>query len=56
MTDVKNNDVNNSLSDENVLDQDETCTMDEFTLKGFESSFNYTMPAYSVTAIRLKTK
>jgi alpha-L-arabinofuranosidase len=46
----------NSLSDENVLDQDETCTMDEFTLKGFESSFNYTMPAYSVTAIRLKTK
>lgn len=44
----------NSLYNENLLDQDEACTMDEFTLKGFESSFNYTMPAYSVTSIRLE--
>ena len=45
----------NSLSDENVLDQTETCTMNEFNLEGFDSSFNYTTPAYSVTSIRLKT-
>ena len=53
---VINQVAGNSLTDENILDAEETCIMNEFTLDGFESSFNYTMPAYSVTSIRLKTK
>ena len=53
---VINQVAGNSLTDENILDAEETCIMNEFTLDGFESSFNYTMPAYSVTSIRLKTR
>lgn len=46
-----------SLANDNVLGADESThlTMEEFTLDGFSSEFNYTMPAYSVTSIRLKT-
>lgn len=46
-----------SLANDNVLGADESThlTMEEFTLDGFGSEFNYTMPAYSVTSIRLKT-
>lgn len=45
-----------SLQNDNVLGADESThlTMEEFTLDGFGSEFNYTMPAYSVTSIRLK--
>lgn len=45
-----------SLGNDNVLGADESThlTMEEFTLDGFSSEFNYTMPAYSVTSIRLK--
>ncbi len=47
----------NSLENDNVLGADEAehIKMNEFTLDGFSSEFNYTMPAYSVTSIRLKT-
>ncbi len=45
-----------SLEDDNIHGQEEACTMKEFTLSGFSNQFNYTMPAYSVTCIRLKTK
>ncbi len=46
-----------SLANDNIFGADPNThiTMDEFTLKGFSSEFNYTMPAYSVTSIRLKT-
>ncbi|MBO5944283.1 MAG: carbohydrate binding domain-containing protein [Clostridia bacterium] len=46
-----------SLTNDNVFgaDPNSHITMDEFTLKGFSNEFNYTMPAYSVTSIRLKT-
>ncbi len=45
-----------SLANDNVLGADTSThlTMEEFTLDGFGSEFNYTMPAYSVTSIRLK--
>ena len=46
-----------SLQNDNVLGADESThlKMEEFTLDVFSSEFNYTMPAYSVTSIRLKT-
>lgn len=55
---IVNQVAGNSLEDDNVLGADESThlTMKEFTLDGVSSQFNYTIPAYSVTAIRLKTK
>ena len=46
-----------SLQNDNVLGADESThlTMKEFELDGVSDKFNYTMPAYSVTSIRLKT-
>lgn len=55
-TAIINQVAGNSLTDENVLDAEETCTLKEFTMEGFDSSFNYTVPAYSVTSIRLEVK
>ena len=54
---VINQVAGDSLTNDNVFGADPNThiTMDEFTLKGFSSEFNYTMPAYSVTSIRLKT-
>ena len=54
---VINQVAGNSLEDDNVFGSDPAThiTMEEFTLKGFSDKFNYTMPAYSVTSIRLKT-
>lgn len=45
-----------SLTNDNILGAEEDCVMEEYTLKGFSNSFNYTAPAYSATVIRLKTK
>jgi alpha-L-arabinofuranosidase len=42
-----------SLSDENVLGEDEKCVMNEFSLSGISNSFNYTIPKYSATVIRI---
>jgi alpha-L-arabinofuranosidase len=42
-----------SLSDENVLGEDEKCVMNEFSLSGISNSFNYTVPKYSATVIRI---
>ncbi len=53
---VINQVAGDSLQNDNIAGQEEACTMEEFTLKGFSNEFNYTMPAYSVTSIRLKTK
>ncbi len=42
-----------SLGDDNILGEKEDCIMEEFTVDGFSNQFNYTVPAYSVTCIRL---
>ncbi len=55
-TAVINQVAGDSLKNDNILGAEEDCIMKEFTLDGFSNQFNYTMPAYSVTSIRLKTK
>lgn len=45
-----------SLDNDNILGAKEDCIMEEFNLEGFSEKFNYTVPQYSVTAIRLHTK
>lgn len=62
--DVKNADVKSSaavhqvagdsLDNDNILGAEEDCIMEEFTVDGFSDKFNYTVPAYSVTCIRLE--
>ncbi len=42
-----------SLSDENILGEEETCEMVEFTVDGISEQFNYTVPQYSATIIRI---
>ncbi len=66
--DIKNAEINStavvnqvagdSLENDNVLGADESThlKMQEFTLDGVSKQFNYTIPAYSVTSIRLTTK
>ena len=46
----------NSLANDNILGAKEDCIMEEFTVSGFSDKFNYTVPAYSVTCIRLERK
>lgn len=48
--------MGDSLDNDNILGAEEDCVMKEFTVEGFGSRFNYTVPQYSVTAIRLHTK
>ena len=55
-TAIINQVAGDSLKNDNILGQEQVCKMKEFTLDGFSNQFNYTMPAYSVTSIRLKTK
>lgn len=43
-----------SLDNDNILGEKEDCIMTEFTVDGVSNSFNYTVPQYSVTCIRLK--
>lgn len=43
-----------SLGNDNILGAKEDCIMEEFTVDGFSDKFNYTVPAYSVTCIRLE--
>ena len=45
-----------SLYNDNILGAEEDCIMEEFTLDGFSEKFNYTVPQYSATIIRLHTK
>lgn len=42
-----------SLADDNILGQEEMCKMVEFTVDGVLSQFNYTVPQYSATVIRI---
>ncbi len=39
--------------DVNIIDEEETCVMNEFTVSGISNSFNYTVPQYSATVIRI---
>ena len=43
----------NSLDDDNILGAKEDCIMEEMTISGFSDKFNYTVPKYSVTVIRI---
>ncbi len=43
-----------SLANDNILGAKEDCIMEEFTVSGFSDKFNYTVPQYSVTCIRLE--
>ena len=45
-----------SLDNDNILGAKEDCVMEEFTVSGFSNQFNYTVPQYSATVIRLHTK
>lgn len=45
-----------SLSNDNILGAKEDCIMEEFTISGISEQFNYTVPQYSATVIRIKTK
>ena len=42
-----------TLADDNILGQKEDCVMEQFDLTGFKNRFNYSVPKYSVTVIRL---
>lgn len=44
----------NSLGNDNILGAKEECIMEEFTVSGISDKFNYTVPAYSVTSIRIE--
>ncbi|MBO5354103.1 MAG: hypothetical protein J6A77_12480 [Lachnospiraceae bacterium] len=46
----------NSLTDDNVLGAKEDCVMEEFTVSGVGSQFNYTVPQYSATVIRIEVE
>ena len=49
-------DNTSSLGNDNILGAKEDCIMEEFTASGFSDKFNYTVPAFSVTCIRLERK
>jgi alpha-L-arabinofuranosidase len=53
-TAVVNQVAGDSLGNDNILGAEEDCIMTEFTVDGVSESFNYTVPQYSVTCIRLK--
>ena len=46
----------NSLNNDNILGAKEDCIMEEFAVSGISSRFNYTIPRFSATVIRVRTK
>ena len=46
----------NSLWDDNYLGAKEACIMEEYIIGNFSEKFNYTIPQYSATVLRLHTK
>lgn len=42
-----------SLNNDNILGQTEACKLEEFVVDGVPNKFNYTIPKYSATVIRL---
>lgn len=45
-----------SLNNDNILEKEEDVTMKSSEISGIEKQFNYTVPQYSVTVLRVKTK
>lgn len=45
-----------SLANDNLLGATEDCIMEEFSVSGVSTQFNFTVPQYSATVIRIKTK
>lgn len=45
-----------SLADDNILGQKEAVTLESGEITGVTNQFNYTVPKYSVTVLRIKTK
>ncbi len=45
-----------SLNDDNVLGQEEVIFLEETLVQGISNQFNFTVPAYSVTVLRMKTQ
>ena len=45
-----------SLGNDNILGATEDCIMEEFSVSGISTQFNFTVPQYSATVIRVKTK
>lgn len=45
-----------SLGNDNILGATEDCIMEEFSVSGISTQFNFTVPQYSATVIRIKTK
>lgn len=45
--------ADDSLDSENILGEAKQCIMEEFTITGFSDNFNYTVPKYSATVIRI---
>lgn len=43
-----------SLANDNILGAKEDCIMEEFTISGVGSQFNYTVPQYSATVLRIE--
>ena len=46
---MKGDDLNN----DNILGAEEDCKIEEFTIEGISSQFNYTVPMYSITVLRI---
>lgn len=45
-----------SLDNDNILGKEESVTMVSDEISGITNQFNYTVPKYSVTVLRVKTK
>ncbi len=45
-----------SLDCDNILGEKEDCVIEEFTLEGISNSFNYSIPKYSITVIRISRR
>ncbi|MGN0447081.1 MAG: alpha-L-arabinofuranosidase C-terminal domain-containing protein [Acutalibacteraceae bacterium] len=45
-----------SLDNDNILGAEEDCKIEKFTVDGISEKFNYTVPQYSVTVIRIPQK
>ena len=43
-----------SLDNDNILGEEEDCKTEEFEITGISSRFNYSLPKYSITVIRLE--
>jgi alpha-L-arabinofuranosidase len=46
----------NSLDNDNILGQEEVVKLESSEVSGISNQFNYTVPQYSVTVLRVKTK